>query len=200
MAARNTKDNHLCESQELKFNLLTGHVHIKLTSVSLCCAIFAYTTPLLVMIPRYCYRCKESPGSMLVLRKLHHVSRQVAQLEVGEAVVPEVLQQPAAARGHHVRAAVAGPRRWEELAARVKQAGRPAGVPVLRFSSGSCRDVASTPIGQATCDQGKSHKKYHSQISVIYSKSSKLIITANRMYISDLIFFFPSIRCYILSK
>lgn len=87
---------------------------------------------------------------MLVLGELHHVSRQVAQLEVGEAVVPEVLQQPAAAGRHHVGAAVAGPGRWEELAAGVEEAGRPAGVPVLGLSSGRCRDVASTPICQAT--------------------------------------------------
>lgn len=57
---------------------------------------------------------------MLVLRELHHVSGQVSELKVWKAVVPEVLQEAAAAGRHHVRAAVAGPRRWEELAAGIK--------------------------------------------------------------------------------
>lgn len=33
-----------------------------------------------------------SPGSVLVLRELHHVSRQVTELEVWKTVVPEVFQ------------------------------------------------------------------------------------------------------------
>lgn len=112
--------------------------------------------PLLVRIPDGCYWCRKSPGSMLVLGELHHVSRQVAQLEVGEAVVPEVLQQPAAAGRHHVGAAVAGPGRWEELAAGVEEAGRPAGVPVLGLGPGRRRDIASAPVCQATWDhQGR---------------------------------------------
>ena len=34
----------------------------------------------------------DPPGSMLVLRELHHVSWKVTELEVGEAVVSEVFQ------------------------------------------------------------------------------------------------------------
>lgn len=66
------------------------------------------------------------------------MSRQIAQLEVREAIVPEILQQPAAAGRHHVGAAVAGPGGRKELAARVEEAGRPAGVPVLGLGSGCC--------------------------------------------------------------
>lgn len=113
-------------------------------------AKIAYATPLLVPIPDDWLWCRDSPGSMLVLGELHHVSRQVAQLEVGEAVVPEVLQQSAAAGRHHVGAAVAGPGRREELAAGVEEAGRPTSVPVLGLGSGRRRDIASAPVCQAT--------------------------------------------------
>lgn len=83
---------------------------------------------------------------------------QVAQLEVGEAVVPEVLQQPAAAGRHHVGAAVAGSGWREELAAGVEEAGRPTGVPVLRLGSRRSRDIASAPVCQATWDHQVRHK------------------------------------------
>lgn len=63
------------------------------------------------------------PGAVLVLGELHHVAGQVTQLQVGEAVVAEVLQQAASPAGHDVRAAVAGPRRGEQLAAGAEQAG-----------------------------------------------------------------------------
>lgn len=44
---------------------------------------------------------------MLVLAELHDVACDVSKLQVGVAVVSEVLQQAAPARGHHVRHAVA---------------------------------------------------------------------------------------------
>lgn len=138
------------ERKQMKFKLLTSHVHTQLISALQYRCMNRIRSPNTGMIPDYWYWCRESPGSMLVLRKLHHVSRQVTQLEVGEAVVPEVLQQPAAARRHHVRAAVAGPGWWEELAAGVEEAGRPTSVPVLSLGPGSCGDVASAPICQAT--------------------------------------------------
>lgn len=48
-----------------------------------------------------------SPAAVLVLAELHDVAGDVPQLQVGVAVVPEVLQQAAAARRHDVRHAVA---------------------------------------------------------------------------------------------
>lgn len=87
---------------------------------------------------------------MLVLRKLHHVSRQVAQLQVGETVVPEVLQEAAAAGGHDVGAAVARPGGGEQLAAGVEQTGGAAGAAVLGLGSGSSRNVTSAAVRQAT--------------------------------------------------
>ena len=42
------------------------------------------------------------PRAVLVLGKLHHVAGKVAQLQVGEAGVAEVLQQPAASGGHDI--------------------------------------------------------------------------------------------------
>lgn len=48
-----------------------------------------------------------APAAMLVLTELHDVPRDVSELQVGVAVVPEVLQQAAPARRHHVRHAVA---------------------------------------------------------------------------------------------
>ena len=47
-------------------------------------------------------RVSSEPGAVLVLGELHHVSRQVTELQVGEAVVAEVLQQPATSRRHYV--------------------------------------------------------------------------------------------------
>lgn len=47
------------------------------------------------------------PGAVLVLGELHDVAGDLAQLQVGIAIVPEVLQQPAAAGGHDVGHAVA---------------------------------------------------------------------------------------------
>lgn len=87
---------------------------------------------------------------MLVLRELHHVSRQVTELEVWEAVVPEVFQQAAASGWHHIRATVAGPRRREQLAAGIEETGSPAGTPVLGLSSRCCRNVTPAAICQAT--------------------------------------------------
>lgn len=89
---------------------------------------------------------------MLVLRELHHVSWQVAELEVGEAVVPEVFQETAAPGWHDVRAAVARPRGRKQLAAGVEQTGCPTGAAVLGLCSRGCRDVAPTAICQATYD------------------------------------------------
>lgn len=163
-------------------------MHIELRTVSPIGAEIAYATPLLVMMPNYWYWCRESPGSMLVLRELHHVSWQVAQLEVGEAVVPEVLQQSAAARRHDIGAAIAGPGRWEELAAGVEEAGCPAGVPVLSLGSRSCRDIASAPIGQATWDQGRLHRRHHSDVAVTHKRCNSIyayiVYTTDMMQIS----------------
>ena len=87
---------------------------------------------------------------MLVLRELHHVSGQVTELEVGEAVVTEVFQQAAASGGHDVRAAVTGARRRKQLATGVEQAGRAAGAAVLGLCPGGRRDVAPAAVRQAT--------------------------------------------------
>lgn len=51
--------------------------------------------------------CARAPAAVLVLTELHDVPGDVSELQVGVAVVPEVLQQAAPARGHHVRHAVA---------------------------------------------------------------------------------------------
>lgn len=47
------------------------------------------------------------PAAMLVLAELHNVSGDVSELQVGVAVVPEVLQKAASSRRHHIRHAVA---------------------------------------------------------------------------------------------
>ena len=95
-------------------------------------------------------RVFHQPGSVLVLRELHHVSWQVAELEVGEAVVAEIFQQAAATGGHNVRAAVARARWRKQLATGVEQAGRAAGAAVLGLCSWRCRDVAPAAVRQAT--------------------------------------------------
>lgn len=78
------------------------------------------------------------------------MSGQVAQLEVREAVVSEVFQQAAASGWHDVRAAVAGPRRREQLARGVEQAGRAAGASVFGLGPGSSRNVTPAAVCQAT--------------------------------------------------
>ena len=61
------------------------------------------TSPMTPRLPAVAQRGAASvPGAVLVLGELHHVAGQVTQLQVGEAVVAEVLQQPAASRGHDV--------------------------------------------------------------------------------------------------
>lgn len=47
------------------------------------------------------------PAAVLILAELHDVPRDVSELQVGVAVVPEVLQEAASPRRHHVRHAVA---------------------------------------------------------------------------------------------
>lgn len=39
---------------------------------------------------------------MLVLRELHHVTWQIPELQIWEAVVPKVLEQATAARRHDI--------------------------------------------------------------------------------------------------
>lgn len=87
---------------------------------------------------------------MLVLRKLHHVSRQVTELQVREAVVPEVFQKAAAPRRHDVRAAVTRPRGREQLAAGIEQTGGAARAAVFGLGSGSSRNVTPAAVCQAT--------------------------------------------------
>lgn len=87
---------------------------------------------------------------MLVLRELHHVSWEVTELQVGEAVVPEVFQQAAASGRHDIRATVAGPRRREQLAAGIEQTGRTTGAPVLCLGSRCCGNVTPAAVRQTT--------------------------------------------------
>lgn len=87
-----------------------------------------------------------SPGSVLVLRELYHVSWEVTKLKVWEAVVSEVFQQPAASRRHDIWTTVAWPRRREQLAAGIEEAGSGAVVSVLGLSSRSCRNVAPASV------------------------------------------------------
>lgn len=47
------------------------------------------------------------PAAVLVLAELHDVTGDISELQVGVAVVPEVLQQAAPTRRHHIRHAVA---------------------------------------------------------------------------------------------
>lgn len=47
------------------------------------------------------------PAAVLVLAELHDVTSDVSELQIGVAVVPEVLQQAAPAGRHHIRHAVA---------------------------------------------------------------------------------------------
>lgn len=90
------------------------------------------------------------PGAVLVLGELHDVPCDLAQLQVGVAVVAEVLEQAAASRGHDVGHAIAEPRGREELAAGAEQAGAAASAAVLRLRPRRRRDVAPAPIGQTT--------------------------------------------------
>ena len=67
------------------------------------CTIHIRTSPMTPRLPHDQQRVLPVvPGAVLVLGELHHVAGQVAQLQVGEAVVAEVLQQPAASGGHDV--------------------------------------------------------------------------------------------------
>jgi len=107
---------------------------------------------------------------VLVLGELHHVSGQVAQLQVGEAVVAEVLQEAAASGGHDVGAAVAWPGRREQLAAGVEQAGRAAtaAAAVLGLRPRRRRNVAATAVGQATCgEKGRSQGNARGNLIVV---------------------------------
>lgn len=57
------------------------------------------------------------PAAVLILAELHNVPGDVSELQVGVAIVPEVLQKAAPPRRHHVRHSVAEARRREKLAA-----------------------------------------------------------------------------------
>lgn len=74
------------------------------------------------------------------------MSWEVAELKVREAVVSEVFQQPAASGRHDVRTAVARPRRREQLAAGIEEAGGAAGVPVLGLGSRRRRNITAAAI------------------------------------------------------
>lgn len=50
--------------------------------------------------------CPHVPAAVLILAELHDVAGDVSELQVGIAVVPEVLEQAAPAWWHHVRHAV----------------------------------------------------------------------------------------------
>lgn len=87
---------------------------------------------------------------MLVLRELHHVSWEVTELKVREAVVSEVFQQPAASRRHDIRTAVARPRRGEQLATGIEETGGTARVSVLGLGSRRRRNVTAAAICEST--------------------------------------------------
>lgn len=58
---------------------------VTLTQRTRCVKVYSYKKGIVI-------RHLSLPGPMLVLRELHHVSRQVTELEVWEAIVPEVFQ------------------------------------------------------------------------------------------------------------
>lgn len=75
---------------------------------------------------------------------------EVAELKVREAVVSEVFQQPAASRRHDIRTAIARPRRGEQLAAGIEEAGGAARVSVLCLGSRRRRNVTAAAICEST--------------------------------------------------